>query len=135
MAREHTPYRWWRNAPRVAQRFYRRMFLLVLLIEAVPVGALLLMHFRRSAALALLAVMTAVMLALLCPWVLAFGGWETRLVRRLRVADCKLCPECGFDLTGHDGLVNCPECGAGCDVRKVQAAWRAFRPMISGEAL
>ncbi len=73
-----------------------------------------------------------VVAVLMVLWVVVICQWEKRLVQRLRADDYKLCPDCGFQLTGHEGLCTCPECGTACDLDEVQAAWRSFRPRITG---
>ena len=66
-------------------------------------------------------------------WRFAVSRCETRLVRRLRGADCMLCPQCGYDLTGHEGRINCPECGTALNLEEVKTVWHSFRPRFSGE--
>ena len=57
--------------------------------------------------------------------------WNKRLTRRLKAVDYKLCPECGYQLTGLSGETACPECGVPCNIEQVVKAWRAFRPKIA----
>ncbi len=52
------------------------------------------------------------------------------LVKRLVAADFKLCPECGYRLTGLSDQTDCPECGTACDLEEVEAMWRGFRTKI-----
>ena len=69
-------------------------------------------------------------------WLFAIVLWEKRLVRRLRAADYKLCPHCGYSLKGHESKFEsqfkCPECATACDIDKIQDAWRSFRPVVTG---
>ncbi len=62
---------------------------------------------------------------------LLLSRWIQRLTRRLEAADYKLCPECGYQLTGLSGETACPECGVPCNIEQVVNAWRAFRPKIA----
>ena len=65
-------------------------------------------------------------------WALFVIRWERQLLRRARESDYKLCPFCGYSLTGHRGEVQCPECGKPCDMEHVQREWKLFRPRLSG---
>ncbi len=123
-------YRWWRDPSRLVRRFYWRMFLLPLPVSVLllTVGLLKVPQIGRTTFAAVM-----IVLALLGGlWLSAIVLWEKRLVQKLRAADYKLCPHCGYMLTAHEGGFNCPECGKACDIDKIQAAWRSFRPRISG---
>lgn len=124
-----TTYRWWRDPSRIVRRFYMRMFLLPL-----PVAVLLITALFTVPQIGLTTpeVMILGMVVFLSLWLAAIVLWEKRLVQKLRAADYKLCPHCGFELTGHEGRINCPECGTACDLNDVQAAWRSFRPRVTG---
>ena len=126
-----TRFRWTRDPPpRLVRRFYLRM--------AVPPFAftgILLAHQMLNLDLiplswglpgAPIVIVGSVLLGLFASTVWL---WERRLMRRLRAADYKLCPQCGFVLMGHKGSFNCPECGEACDLDKIQAAWRSFHPI------
>ncbi len=63
-------------------------------------------------------------------WIFVVLKWERRLLERLKAAEYKLCPKCGYPLRGLTGKTSCPECGAACDVENVEADWRAFRPKM-----
>ena len=127
-----TTYRWWRDPSRIVRRFYMRMFLPMLLVAVLSTtaGLLKLPHIWPIGD-AMPAVMIG-MVVVLTLWLAAIVLWEKRLVQKLRAADYKLCPHCGFELTGHEGRINCPECGTACDLNDVQAAWRSFRPRVTG---
>lgn len=125
---------WWRDAPQFARHFYLRMVLVAVPLAAIFFAMALLMDaVRRMGLLGLTALMVAVAAILSLVWRVAVARWETRLVQRLRAADCKLCPRCGYDLTGHDGPTNCPECGSVVDLGEVMKVWHSFRPRFSGE--
>src|SRR5258708_23381839 len=47
-----------------------------------------------------------------------------RLRRRLRAASGRLCPRCGYDLSGLDDAGFCPGCGRGVDLQRGIAKWR-----------
>lgn len=61
--------------------------------------------------------------------------WEMRLMSRLKEACFKLCPHCGYPLTKATGDTTCPECGASCNIPKLEASWRAFRPRLGSTFL
>lgn len=124
---------WWRDTPRFARRFYWRTMLVGMPLYAALLGMMLLTGSARRMGLVGLGAFCAVAAVLISLWVIAVGRWETRLVQRLQAAACKLCPRCGYDLTGHDGLIDCPECGTALDLDEVTKAWQSFRPRISGE--
>ncbi|MCZ6651848.1 MAG: hypothetical protein O7D91_02340 [Planctomycetota bacterium] len=124
-----TTYRWWRDPSRIVRRFYMPMFLLPL-----PVAVLLITALFTVPQIGLTTpeVMILGMVVFLSLWLAAIVLWEKRLMRRLRAADYKLCPHCGYLLTAREGKFNCPECGTACDINKIQAAWRSFRPRVTG---
>ncbi len=127
-----TTYRWWRDPSRIVRRFYMRMFLPMLLVAVLSTtaGLLKLPHIWPIGD-AMPAVMIGMGVVLIL-WLSAIVLWEKRLVQKLRAADYKLCPHCRYDLTGHESLFNCPECGEAYDIKKIQAAWKSFRPVVSG---
>ena len=127
-------YRWWRDAPKLVRRFYWRMFLPPVIVPVVLITVGLRKRSLPRMEFVTLAAVVVAVAVLLGLWLYAIGHWEKRLVRRLRGADYRLCPHCGFALAGHEGRCNCPECGTSCDLDKVQAAWRSFRPRISGDS-
>lgn len=131
MSQIPTRHRWTRDPPpRLARRFYWRM-------SAPPLAFSVTLMAHQMLNLDLIPLSWGLPVApivivgsvLLGVWVSAVWLWERRLMRRLRAADYKLCPRCGFVLMGHEGSFNCPECGATCDLAGIQAAWRSFRPM------
>lgn len=127
-----TGYRWWRDGPRLVRRFYWRM---ILLVVPIPVALITIGLFKDQVPRFGFMTLGAVLIAgaaLMGVWVFAVGRWERRLVGQLQAGDYKLCPNCRFELAGHEGRFNCPECGTACDLDKVQAAWRSFRPRITG---
>ena len=127
-----TTYRWWRDPSRIVRRFYLRMFLPMLLVSVVLITAGLLKVPRIwPIGDAMPAVMIGMVVVLIL-WLAAIVLWEKRLVQKLRAADYKLCPHCRYDLRGHESLFKCPECETACDIDKIQAAWRSFRPVVSG---
>ena len=63
--------------------------------------------------------------------ILLLSRWDKRLTRRLEALEYRLCPACGYQLTGLSGETACPECGVLCDIEQVVNAWRAFRPKIA----
>ena len=127
-----TTYRWWRDPSRIVRRFYMRMFLPMLLVAVLSTtaGLLKLPHIWPIGD-AMPAVMIGMAVVIIL-WLFPIVWWEKRLVKKLRAADYKLCPHCRYDVTGHESLFNCPECGKACDIGKIQAAWRSFRPVVSG---
>ena len=131
MSRTQTTYRWQRNAPRLVRRYYWRM---ILLTVPVPVALFTVGLWKDLLPQSGLWTLAAVMFGVVVLgglWIAAVGLWEKRLVQQLRAADDKLCPQCRFVLQGHNGGCHCPECGEACDLHKIQAAWRSFRPMIT----
>lgn len=127
-----TYYGWQRDAPRFVRRFYWRMIPLPLPLGVALFTAPLLkpgvlppFGFWSFTAVMFVVVVLAVL------WAWAMSLWEKRFVQRLRAAAYRLCPQCGFVLTGHEGSFNCPECGEACDLDKIQAAWRSFRPKFT----
>ena len=124
-----TTYRWWRDPSRVVRRFYMRMFLLPLPMAVLMITALFTVP---QIGLTTPEVMILGMVVFLGLWLAVIVLWEKRLVQKLRAADFKLCPHCGYVLRAHKGEFNCPECGTACDIDKIQAAWRSFRPVVSG---
>ncbi len=128
-----TRYRWWRDPSRIVRRFYMRMFLPMLLVSVVLIttGLLKVPQISQIGDATFAAVMIG-MGVFFSLWLFAIVLWEKRLVKKLRAADYKLCPHCRYDLTGHESLFKCPECGKACDIGKIQAAWRSFRPVVSG---
>jgi len=127
-----TADRGWLDAPQLVRRFYRRMFLLPVAVPVALITAGLLKDHLPRIGLAHMGAIVVAVAVLMGLWLIAIGQWEKRLVQQLRANDYKLCPSCGFQLTGHDGRCMCPECGTACDLDKVQAAWRSFRPRITG---
>ena len=129
-------YRWWRDPSRLVRRFYWRMFLLPLPVSVLPLMVGLLTPLKDfllppsgSVTVGAIMIGVAVFFSL---WFSTIILWEMRLVKKLRAADYKLCPHCGYMLTAHEGEFNCPECGKACDIDKIQAAWRSFRPRVTG---
>ncbi len=67
-------------------------------------------------------------------WFVWIARYRKRLVRRLDAAGWCLCPECGYDLSGHSRLpgeiegpreaMACPECGLVSRLVRVREAWR-----------
>jgi hypothetical protein len=47
-----------------------------------------------------------------------------RLARRLKETNGALCPDCGYDLRGHDSPTPCPECGRAWDREKDRTLWK-----------
>ncbi len=127
-----SPNQGWRDAPPLVRRFYRRMFLLPVVVPVALITAGLLQDHLPRIGLATFGAIVAAVAVLMGLWLFAIGQWEKRLVQRLRADDYKLCPRCGFQLTGHEGRCNCPECGTAWDLDEVQATWRSFRPRITG---
>ena len=127
-----TGNRSWRDAPLLVRRFYRRMFLLPVPVPVALITAGLLKDRLPRVGWASFGAIMFVVAVLMVLWVVVICEWEKRLVQRLRANDYKLCPNCGFQLTGHEGRCHCPECGTACDLDEVQAAWRSFRPRITG---
>ena len=128
-----TTYRWWRDPSRIVRRFYMRMFLPMLLVAVLSTtaGLLKLPHIWPIGD-AMPAVMIGMVVVLIL-WLAAIVWWEKRLVKKLRAADYKLCPHCGYVLKAHEGGgFKCSECGEACDIDEIQATWRSFRPRISG---
>ncbi|MCH7797618.1 MAG: hypothetical protein IID28_04115 [Planctomycetes bacterium] len=129
MSRIPTWHRWTRDPPpRLVRRFYLRM-------SVLPFAFALIVHQMSNMDLiplswglpvAPITIVGSVLLGLL---ISALWLWERRLMQRLRAADYKLCPQCGFVLMGHKGSFNCPECGEACDLARIQTAWRSFHPM------
>lgn len=55
-----------------------------------------------------------------------FFYWNKRLTQQLKASDFKLCPKCGYQLTGLAGKICCPECGLDLDVEEVESQWRRY---------
>jgi ribosomal protein S27AE len=108
------------------------MFLLPVIVPGALITAGLLGDRLPRMDLVTFGAVLAAVAVLVGLWLYAIGRWEKRLVRKLREAAYRLCPRCGFGLAGHEGRCTCPECGTACDLETVQAAWRLFRPRITG---
>ena len=127
--------------PELVSRYYRRrlpwMFLMTFGGMTLAVGPWAWTDRTRSLTSGLgFAWGTAVSLAaIMLPfavWFTVVVTWERRLVRRLRTAQYRLCPRCGYSLVARTGSIACPECGRTCEMNDVELLWRAFRPRISG---
>lgn len=59
-----------------------------------------------------------------CAFSLIVGLAMVRRGRALRRSDYRLCPRCGYDLTGLDDTGQCPECGRAYVTAEVQRFWR-----------
>ncbi len=129
-----TRYRWWRDPSRLVRRFYWRMFLPMAFVAVVLITAGLskVPQIFWPIGNATFVVVMIVWAVLFCLWFFVVISWERRLVQKLLEANYKLCPHCGYELAGHEGRINCPECGKVCDINKIQATWRSFRPRVTG---
>ena len=123
-------YRWQHDAPRLVRRFYWWMILLPSPVAVVLLTAGFWSDFLPKFPMWIFSAMMFGLAVSAGLWVAAIAAWEKRLLKQLRAADYKLCPLCRFVLKGHKGDCNCPECGEACDLDKIQADWRSFRPMI-----
>ena len=126
-----TYYGWESDAPRFVRRFYWRMIPLLLPL-VVALCSVNLWNLGSTDPFGPWPIPPGlvVVLVLAFLWASAMNLWEKRLVKRLRAADYKLCPHCGYVLSGHEGAFDCPECGIACDLDKIHAVWRSFRPII-----
>lgn len=127
-------YRWWRDTPRFARRFYWRTLLATLVAAAIMLAVSLMAAVGWMGAvpmLALFSVLSFVPGAIVGFYGVVVRRWETRLLERLGAAGCQLCPRCGFDFTSHDGPTNCSECGTALDLEEVKKVWQAFRPLMT----
>ena len=119
----------WRQLP----PFVRRQYIRFLVYAVVGLAAILLLIGLSVVAYPQLSSSSFLMYSVFAYppiSVLLVRFWEKRLTRRLKAVDYKLCPECGYQLTGLSGETACPECGVPCDIEQVVNAWRAFRPKI-----
>lgn len=123
-------YRWWRDAPPLARRHYWRWIIVCLLLLGIILATWPINLYKVAGR-----------------WSFAFYGlWalsmpvlmyfalesHKRLVKRLQSAGFKLCPSCGYPLTGLTGKTCCPECGLELDVDQVESAWRRYRSIRTG---
>ena len=124
-------YRWWRDAPPLARRHYWRWIIVCLLLLGI-ILATLPINLYKMAGLRWSLVFYGLW-ALSMP-VLMYFALEShkRLVKRLESAGFKLCPKCGYPLTGLTGKTRCPECGLQLDVDQVEYAWRRYRSIRTG---
>ena len=122
-------YLWWLDSPALVKRMHYRLalFLLVLLVILL---AMWFLDVRDVVGTTLWSVsLFLIVTAFAASMFLAFL-WIRRLVERLDATNYKLCPKCGYQLTGRMGQVTCPECGAPCDMLEVQSVWREFRRSV-----
>lgn len=56
--------------------------------------------------------------------ILIVAARETNLAKRVRESKGRLCPRCGYDLSGQaEDAGICPECGSAYDKRRLQELW------------
>ena len=55
---------------------------------------------------------------------LALRRREKRFVERVRGLDYRVCPSCGYLLTGLPDSGKCPECGEDYELQKLRDIWR-----------
>ncbi len=124
-------YRWWRDAPSFVRRVYWK---LILSHVGLFAGVIVILVANVQEVLGLWwSLVVFGTLATILPLSIFVGAqWEKRLMARLEAAAYMLCPKCGHRLTGLTGRTACPECGAACEITKVQDDWRAFHPRILG---
>ena len=124
-------YRWWRDAPPLARRHYWRWIIVCLLLLGI-ILATLPINLYKVAGVRWSFVFLGLW-ALSLP-VMVYFALEShkRLVKRLESSEFKLCPKCGYPLTGLTGKTCCPECGLQLDVDQVEYAWRRYRSIRTG---
>jgi len=129
--RKLSSYRAARDAPPLARRHYRRWFIISMLMFVIINSAVVPFIIYKVAlrwsfvffGLWGLSVIILIYLALRS---------HKRLVKRLESSGFKLCPSCGYPLTGLTGKTCCPECGLELDVEQVESAWRRYRSIRTG---
>ena len=126
-ASHHVP---WRQLPPFVRRQYIR-FLVYFVVGLAAIGSLMLLSPVAYPESSFSSFLTYSAFAYPPISLLLLLLWDKRLTRRLKAVDYKLCPECGYQLTGLSGETACPECGVPCDIEQVVKAWRAFRPKIA----
>lgn len=108
-------------------RFARRslhagiaVFALLIVILLVKISAFLFFPDRK----AILSEIADWLLYTGCAFSLIVGLVMVRRGRALRRSEYRLCPGCGYDLTGLDDKGLCPECGRAYVTAEVQRFWR-----------
>ena len=130
MNQKPSSYSWWRDAPPLVRRHYRRCLVisvamcgLIMASSLIDLVELIGPRWTKVFAGVWILSMPVLLYVVLKPYM--------RLMKRIEAADYKLCPECGYQLTGLSGETACPECGVPCNIEQVVNAWRAFRPKIA----
>ena len=116
-ASRHVP---WRQLPRFVRRQYIR-FLVYLLLGFAAILLLIWLSVVAFPQSFFSSLVTYSAFAYPPISVVLVVHWDKRLRRRLKAVEYRLCPECGYQLTGLSGQTACPECGVPCDIEQV---WR-----------
>ena len=129
MNQKPSSYSWWRDAPPLVRRHYRRC--VVISVAMCGVGMALSLidlveligpRWTKVFAGVWILSMPVLLYVVLKPY--------KRLMKRIEAVGYKLCTECGYQLTGLTGQTDCPECGTACDLEEVEAMWTRFRTKI-----
>ncbi len=116
----------WRDHPRISKRILYR-YLVALLVYLGLVGLSMFLPTLRFGPPFL------VFLPMFCLMAIFFLQ-QRRFRRRVQAADYLLCPDCGYALAGHEGIVHCPECGTALDIEAVRRQWRGCFGMPTNQS-
>lgn len=119
-------YRAARDAPPLARRHYRRWFFVGMLMVVLTNSAVIPLIFYKVSLRWSFVIFGLWGLSMIVLIFLALRSHK-RLVKRLESSEFKLCPKCGYPLTGLTGKTCCPECGVKVDIEKVESDWRRYR--------
>lgn len=113
-----------RDAPPLARHYHRHWYIVGIPLGAISIGFFPLLYYvddlRWLSAYCVLWVLSMV-------FTLYIGlRSPRRLIQRLKSSDFKLCPKCGYQLTGLTGKICCPECGLQIDIEQMETQWRRY---------
>ncbi len=130
MIHKPSSYDWKGEAPPLRRRHRRRYVVISVAAMGMMIVPFLLIDFDVLIGPGWTAVVSGSFLLSMLVLVYVVQKPYRQLMKRLVAADFKLCPECGYRLTGLSDQTDCPECGTACDLEEVEAMWRGFRTKI-----